>query len=49
MLISNFTLLGTPDLDRVGFIELVIARLPCQDHTQVGYGLGLQDPKSRMF
>ncbi|PTQ43569.1 hypothetical protein MARPO_0024s0079, partial [Marchantia polymorpha] len=46
---SDISLLGAPDLDRVGHIDLVIAGWPCQGHTRVGHGAGLHDPRSRMF
>ncbi|PTQ28729.1 hypothetical protein MARPO_0156s0026, partial [Marchantia polymorpha] len=36
-------------LDRVGHIDLVIAGWPCQGHTRAGHGVGLHDPRSRMF
>jgi site-specific DNA-cytosine methylase len=34
---------------RVGPIDLVIVRWPCQGHTRVGCGEGLRDPRSCMF
>ncbi len=34
---------------KVGPIDLVIAGWPCQGHTRVGCGDGLQEPRSRMF
>jgi len=40
----DITLLGAQDLVRVGPIDLVIARWPCQGHTQVGCGEGLRHP-----
>jgi len=45
----NITLLGAQDLARVGLINLVIARWPCQGHTRAGRGEGLRDPRSHMF
>lgn len=45
----NIILLGTSDLDWVGFIDLLTARLLCQCHTRAGHGVGLQDPRSCMF
>ncbi|CAM6104818.1 unnamed protein product [Calypogeia fissa] len=45
----DISLLGAPDLERVGPVDLVIAGWPCQGHTRVGRGRGLQDPKSGMF
>ncbi len=46
---SNMALLGAQDLARVGPIDLVIARWPCQGHTQAGRGEGLRDPRFHMF
>ncbi|PTQ36558.1 hypothetical protein MARPO_0063s0090, partial [Marchantia polymorpha] len=46
---ADISLLGAPDLDRVGHIDLVIAGWPCQGHTRAGHGAGLHDPRSRMF
>ncbi len=46
---SDIALLGAQDLVRVGPIDLVIARWPCQGHTRVGRGEGLHDLRSRMF
>ncbi|OAE25150.1 hypothetical protein AXG93_3217s1680 [Marchantia polymorpha subsp. ruderalis] len=46
---SDISLLWTPDLDRVGHIDLVISGWPCQEHTRVGHGSGLHDSRSRMF
>ncbi|PTQ47547.1 hypothetical protein MARPO_0007s0008, partial [Marchantia polymorpha] len=46
---TDISLLGAPDLDRVGHIDLVIAGWPCQGHTRAGHGAGLHDPRSRMF
>ncbi|BBN19983.1 hypothetical protein Mp_8g15430 [Marchantia polymorpha subsp. ruderalis] len=46
---SDISLLGAPDLDRVGHIDMVIAGWPCQGHTRAGHGTGLRDPRSRMF
>jgi len=46
---SDIALSGAQDLARVGPINLVIARWPCQGHTQAGRGEGLRDPRSRMF
>ncbi len=45
----NIALLGAQDLARIGPINLVIARWPCQGHTRAGRGEGLRDPRSRMF
>jgi hypothetical protein len=45
----DIALLGVQDLARVGPINLVIARWPCQGHTRAGRGEGLRDPRSRMF
>ncbi|CAM6082734.1 unnamed protein product [Calypogeia fissa] len=38
---SDISLLGAPDLERVGPVDLVIARWPCQGHTRAGRGRGL--------
>jgi site-specific DNA-cytosine methylase len=46
---SNIALLGAQDLTRVGPIDLVIARWPCQGHTQASCGEGLRDLRSRKF
>jgi site-specific DNA-cytosine methylase len=46
---SSITLLGAQDLARVGPINLVITRWPCQGHTRAGRGEGLRDPQSHMF
>ncbi|CAM6115131.1 unnamed protein product [Calypogeia fissa] len=46
---SDIALLGAPDLERVGPVDLVIAGWPCQGHTRAGRGKGLQDPRSGMF
>ncbi|PTQ33208.1 hypothetical protein MARPO_0091s0058, partial [Marchantia polymorpha] len=46
---SDISLLGAPDLDRVGHIDMVIAGWPCQGHTRARHGTGLHDPRSRMF
>ncbi len=46
---SNIALLGAQHLAKVGPINLVIIRWPCQGHTQAGCGEGLRDPRSRMF
>jgi site-specific DNA-cytosine methylase len=46
---SDITLLGAQDLARVGPIDLVIARWPCQGHIWAGCGEGLHDLRSRMF
>ncbi|BBN03753.1 hypothetical protein Mp_2g26090 [Marchantia polymorpha subsp. ruderalis] len=46
---TDISLLGAPDLDRVGHIDMVIAGWPCQGHTRAGHGTGLHDPRSRMF
>ncbi|PTQ47194.1 hypothetical protein MARPO_0008s0049 [Marchantia polymorpha] len=45
----DISLLGAPDLDRVGHIDMVIAGWPCQGHTRAGHGTRLHDPRSRMF
>jgi site-specific DNA-cytosine methylase len=45
----DIALLGVQDLVRIGPINLVIARWPCQGHTRAGCGEGLCDPRSRMF
>jgi hypothetical protein len=39
-------LLGAQDLARVGPIDLVITKWPCQGHTQASRGEGLRDPIS---
>jgi hypothetical protein len=41
---SDIALLGAQDLARVGPIDLVIVRWPCQGHTRAGRGEGLRDP-----
>jgi site-specific DNA-cytosine methylase len=46
---SYITLLGVQDLVRVGLINLVIVRWPCQGHIRAGRGEGLRDLRSRMF
>jgi hypothetical protein len=46
---SNITLLGVQDLVKVGLIDLVITKWPCQGHIQAGHGEGLCDPRFRMF
>ncbi len=46
---SYIALLGVQDLAKVGPINLVIVRWPCQGHTLAGRGEGLHDPRSRMF
>ncbi len=46
---SNIALLGAQDLARMGPIDLVITRWPCQGHTRAGRGEGLHDPRSHMF
>jgi hypothetical protein len=46
---SDIALLGVQDLARVGPIDLVITRWPCQGHTQADRGEGLRDLRSRMF
>ncbi len=45
----DIALLGAQNLARVGPINLVIARWPCQGHTRASRGEGLRDPRSRMF
>jgi len=39
----DIALLGAQDLAKVGPIDLVIARWPCQGHTRASYGEGLHD------
>ncbi len=46
---SNIALLGAKDLARVGLIDLVIVKWPCQGHTRAGRGEGLCNLRSRMF
>ncbi|CAM6092168.1 unnamed protein product [Calypogeia fissa] len=46
---SDVSLLGAPDLEWVGPVDLVIAGWPCQGHTRAGRGRGLQDPRSGIF
>ena len=46
---SDILLVGAQDLACVGPIHLVIVRWPCQGHSSVGHGQGLQDVKSHMF
>jgi site-specific DNA-cytosine methylase len=48
-LLAYISLLGVQDLTRVGEINLVIARWPCQGHSTAGQGGGLQDHRSAMF
>jgi hypothetical protein len=45
----DIAFLGAQDLVKVGPIDLVIARWPCQGHTQASRGEGLHDPRSHMF
>jgi site-specific DNA-cytosine methylase len=45
----DIALLGVQDLARVGPIDLVIARWPCQAYIRAGHGEGLRDLRSRMF
>ncbi len=45
----DIALLGAQDLTRIGPIDLVIARWPCQGHTRASRGEGLCDPRSCMF
>jgi len=46
---NNITLLGVLGLVRIGLIDLVISRWPCQGLSQVGMGQGLSDPRSSLF
>jgi site-specific DNA-cytosine methylase len=41
---QTFVLLGAQGLVRVGPIDLVIVKWPCQGHTRAGRGEGLRDP-----
>jgi len=45
----DIALLGAQDLARVGPINLVIVRWPCQGHNRAGCGEGLCDPRSHIF
>jgi hypothetical protein len=45
----DIALLAAQDFARVGPIDLMIARWPCQGHTRAGHGEGLHEPRSFMF
>ena len=42
----DIALIGEEDLERLGRVDLVIARWPCQGHSRFGQGQSFQDPRS---
>ncbi len=46
---SDIALLRVHDLAKVGPIDLVITRWPCQGHTRAGHGEGFRDLRTCMF
>jgi len=45
----SITLLGTPELGKIGPIDLLIFGWPCQGFSHVGIGQRLFNPKSGLF
>jgi site-specific DNA-cytosine methylase len=48
-LLNNITLLGAHDLDKIGLMDLVISRWPCQGLSHASISQGLSDPRSRLL
>ena len=46
---GDISLIGEEDLHRLGRVDLVMARWPCQRHSRAGLGKWLQDPRSGLF
>ena len=46
---GDISLIGEEDLQRLGRVDLVMERWPCQGHSRAGLEKGLQDPRSGLF